>query len=227
MSSKPTSGNVARPFVKLAIGVFGLLIIRYILSRLPMIKDAPPIPDVGLSYSTLGGAVVDTIIFVLIFRFGLEVEKMIEGKTRRIPDAGRMVRLGVIIIIAALAYNAYSDVAFAFLRREMWIYSVGCLILVGIPVLALASLIYKNIDSLTDLVMGGLKRASKPHLTCLECGAPYNQGAKFCSGCGAGIPVAEATMVDALALQCGQCGASLNPGAKFCAGCGTASQAVS
>lgn len=47
--------------------------------------------------------------------------------------------------------------------------------------------------------------------TCVKCGAPLREGAKFCGACGA---KAE------LRRFCTQCGEPLEPGEKFCAQCG-------
>lgn len=61
---------------------------------------------------------------------------------------------------------------------------------------------------------------------CPECGTPNPSGAKFCSECGAKIPV----IVDADAVEvteeparavCPDCGAELRPDQKFCNECGT------
>jgi len=225
MPTQTTSSSIARPFVKLAVGAFGLLIIRFILSRLPMLKDAPPIPGIGLSYLTIGGAVVDTIIFILIFRFSFELERLSQERARALPDAGRMIRIAVWIIIIALAYNAYSDIAYAFLKRDLWIYSVGCLILVAIPVLLLGMLVYKNLEQITDWVIGGVRKGGGEGLVCQACGRVLARGAKFCSGCGVEVPVIETAKIEPAAAPCSQCGAVPSPDAQFCPGCGAPLQA--
>lgn len=53
-------------------------------------------------------------------------------------------------------------------------------------------------------------QAAAPHGTCVKCGAPLGQGAKFCRSCGA-----------SLGQSCPSCGSPMGADAKFCRHCGT------
>lgn len=74
--------------------------------------------------------------------------------------------------------------------------------------------------------------------TCLSCGAPLSDTAKFCKRCGTPVTLGEPIISEDTAAtastptkqvpsetslrerQCAKCGAFLSPGAKFCKGCG-------
>ena len=68
--------------------------------------------------------------------------------------------------------------------------------------------------------------------TCLSCGTPLSDTAKFCKGCGAPVTSEEPAVTASVSeeqvpleksrgeSQCAECGAVLSPGAKFCRGCG-------
>ncbi|WP_226858713.1 zinc ribbon domain-containing protein [Diaphorobacter aerolatus] len=51
-------------------------------------------------------------------------------------------------------------------------------------------------------------------ISCKNCGASVQQGARFCQQCGTSV----------VPTVCAQCQTPLQPGAKFCNQCGTASK---
>lgn len=71
---------------------------------------------------------------------------------------------------------------------------------------------------------------STPH-TCAQCGAPLEDGMRFCTNCGApvperpdpaqSVPPRQDTAASCIPGICPHCGSRLNPGARFCTVCGT------
>lgn len=67
--------------------------------------------------------------------------------------------------------------------------------------------------------------------TCAQCGAPLEDGMRFCTNCGApvperpdpaqSVPPRQDTAASCIPGICPHCGSRLNPGARFCTVCGT------
>lgn len=67
--------------------------------------------------------------------------------------------------------------------------------------------------------------------TCAQCGAPLEDGMRFCTNCGApvperpdpaqSVPPRQDTAASCIPGICSHCGSRLNPGARFCTVCGT------
>ena len=56
---------------------------------------------------------------------------------------------------------------------------------------------------------------------CMNCGAEYENGEKFCIDCGSKIVAVPETA----AGKCATCGAELAAGSKFCSNCGAKAEA--
>lgn len=67
--------------------------------------------------------------------------------------------------------------------------------------------------------------------TCAQCGAPLEDGMRFCTNCGTpvperpdpaqSVPPRQDTAASCIPGICPHCGSRLNPGARFCTVCGT------
>ncbi len=218
-SPQPKSARLVRALVRLAIGAFSLLLLRVIVPNLPMLTDAPRIPGVLLSYVSVGRAVIDTVIFVLLVKFGSELSLFAGETFPQIPDVGRLARLAVWVGTTVLAYTSYSDIAFALLRGETWIYSLAFLFIAGIPLVLLASMIYKNVDAISELVMKPMSGRQAESTACPRCGAAMGASTRFCGACGADVTTLKPTVEP---LTCVKCHTTLRPDQKFCTKCGEA-----
>lgn len=263
--------------VRFALTVVGLLILRGVLNVLPMLSKASAIGDSLVSPLVIANAVVDTMIFLALLRFGLSIGRSIRESYARFPDLGNIVSLAFVVIVLILAYKQYetltaclvispSDftkigqtgtlenldqflkglgnlfgtivntpvkmatgdtliafqrVAVALFRQPPDLYGWIFLVLIAIPVVGIVVLVWRNMDTITALVMqSGSALATTPSVgaavQCGSCGQPTAVGVKFCPNCGAAlaVPTVSARSV------CPSCGAE-NPGsAKFCKECG-------
>jgi ribosomal protein L40E len=116
---------------------------------------------------------------------------------------------------------AFQRVAVALLRQPPDLYGWTFLVLIAVPVVGIVVLVWRNMDTITSLVMqSGSALAGAPSvgaaIQCGSCGQPIAVGVKFCPNCGAAsvVPTVSAKSV------CPSCGAQ-NPGsARFCKECG-------
>jgi hypothetical protein len=99
--------NAGKRAVRLVVTVGSLLILRAILDALPMLKNASALDDTLLSPLVITKAVVDTLIFAVVLRFGVGVGRSIHQNSRRLPDLGRIASLTTLAIILGIAYAAY------------------------------------------------------------------------------------------------------------------------
>jgi ribosomal protein L40E len=268
--------------VRFALTVVGLLILRAVLDVLPMLSKASAIGDSLVSPLVIANAVVDTMIFLALLRFGVSIGRSIRASFVRFPDLGNIVSLAFVVIVLLLAYKQYETltacivitpadfakvgqsgtplenldqllrglgnlfgtivntpvkvatgdtlvafqrVAVALFRQPPDLYGWIFLVLIAIPVVGIVVLVWRNMDTITSLVMqSGSALAGAPSVgaavQCGSCGQPTAVGVKFCPNCGAAsaVPTVSARSV------CPSCGAE-NPGsAKFCKECGRSVQ---
>jgi hypothetical protein len=85
----------------------GLLVLRAVLAALPVLKNASIISDSLLSPLVIGNAILDTAILLAVLGFGLEVGRVIQANYGNLPELGKTVSLGVIIVVLLLAYQCY------------------------------------------------------------------------------------------------------------------------
>ena len=203
------------PVIKLAIGLVALLIIRYIVSVIPMIKDAR-ISAIPVTPLQIVFAVIDTIILVFLLNFGREFKKGLQLALPNFTEAGAAANLVVILIVICIAYVAYDGIVDAFISGNSWIYPVIFLCIALVPLYFLGFTLYKNMDKFTGLIVGKFKTGAKEGVVCSNCGASLNSDAQFCPNCGQ-----EVTKAEAEPDSCPNCGAKIEGDAKFCKACGT------
>jgi len=218
MNSTKSSGfvQVITPIIKLAIGLVALLIIRYIVSVIPMIKDAE-ITQIPVTSLQIIHAVIDTIILIVLLNFGREFKKGAQLALPNFREAGVAANLVVILIVICLAYTVYDDIVDAFTRGNYnWIYPVVLLCIALVPLYLLGVTLYKNIDKFTGRIVGKFGADAKEGDACPHCKAPISPDTKFCANCGQEVAKAEAEP-----SACSNCGATIEGDAKFCRECGT------
>ena len=100
----------AKRVIRVALAIVGLLILRAVLGALPMVKNASSIGSSLLTPLVLAQAIVDTVIFVLILRFGVGLGSAIQANYTRLPDLGKIVSLAFVALVLVLAYSSYQTV---------------------------------------------------------------------------------------------------------------------
>lgn len=220
MNDKNTSTlpKLIKPIIKFIIGLVVLLIIRAVVSSLPMIKDAT-IARFPLTPLQIAVVVVDTIIIVILLNFGREIGNSLRFAVEHFPKVGTIANLVVVLVAVSIAYGAYNRIGFLLPRNIHWIYPVIFIVLAVIPLYFLVMTIYRNIDKLTDLTVRRIETATKKHSICSNCGARLSANASFCSNCGQQIVKEEKVVEEP--VKCPECGATVDKDAKFCEECGS------
>jgi len=176
--------QIVTPFVKLAIGLVALLILRYIVSIIPMIKDAEiarlPVTPLQILF-----AVIDTVILVALLNSGRELKNALQASLPEYTQVGTVANLVVMLIVICIAYAAYGNIAGAVLSRKYhWLYSLAFLGIALIPLYLLGSTVYRNVDLFTESVVGMFRKRAEEGPTCPTCNATVAGDAKFCKECG-------------------------------------------
>ena len=174
--------NFARPAVRLGIGLVALLLVRFIVNRLPMLEGSMAIDGFVLSYSSIGSALIDTLIILLILSFGTDIGRQLGVLYPRFRQLSQITTLVTTLVVLLIAYNSYGSVGSALLR-DQGIYDLIFLLITAVALIALLYISYRNMDQLTDLVMGRFEAAVKSR-KCPECGAAIKGHSKFCIECG-------------------------------------------
>ena len=94
-----------------------------------------------LSYSSIGLALIDTLIILLILSFGTDIGRQLGVRYPRFRQLSQITTLVTTLVVLLIAYNSYGSVGFALLRDQ------------GIYDLIFLLITYRNMDQLTDLVM--------------------------------------------------------------------------
>lgn len=167
-------------------------------------------------------AAIATLIFLVLFGLALDLRRGIE-ESPRFAELGQAAEMGVLVVIAALAYGAYQTIAFPLLGASMhaaygWVFFAA-----GLIPLVWGALVARNLDAVTaSAFQPRAPRATRPR--CPSCGGAVDAGTRFCPQCGMDFQAATASAVAAAPaaarLACQACGAEAKPGARFCGVCG-------
>lgn len=208
---------IVKPVIRFTIGLVVLLVVRALVSALPMIRDAT-ISGFPLTPLQIAIAVVDTIIIVILLNFGKDIGSSLRFRVERFPEIGTIVTLIIVLIAVSIAYTAYDDIGNLLPGGIRWIYPVLFAVLVVIPLYFLLMSIYRNMDKLTDLSVRKIEAATRKQDLCPDCGAKLSANVQFCSNCGHQTPKEEEMPEEP--MKCSECGAAAEKGAKFCKECG-------
>lgn len=183
-----------KPVIKLVIGLVSLLIIRYIVSVIPMVKDAR-VSGMPVTPLQIVRAVINTVILVVLLNFGRELKRVGRNIFQKFTEVGDVANMVVILITICIAYTVYDELVYRLLLRGRysWIYPVFFLCIALIPIYLLGSTLYKNIDKFTELLAGKLQTdAEEEAIVCSNCGEPLGPDTKFCPNCGQPVSEEEA-----------------------------------
>jgi len=93
--------------IRVAITIVGLLILRAILGSLPMLANASAIGSSLMSPLVIANAIVDTLLLVVILRFGITTGRLVGEKSTQFPDIGRIISLATLVVVFLIAYRQY------------------------------------------------------------------------------------------------------------------------
>lgn len=232
MTSQDAEPKIIRSAVKLAIGVGALLLVQLVVTNLAMLQQTVPIPNVYLTYATIGKAVIQTAIFILLLRFGSEIRPAAEAYFPTAPEIGRILQFAIWLVPVAIGYAAYSDLASAVLGTGIWVYQLVFILLAAGLLIAMSAFVFRNLDAVSDLVVHQFRKPQPSQRTvlarCPSCGGAIESGAQFCTICGKPtVAITEPAKQEApaSALSCPKCEMAVLATQRFCRGCGTALQA--
>lgn len=218
--------ELARPVIKLIIGITSLLVIGVIISVLPMLNALDFSNDANL----LIAGVINTVIIVFILRFARDVKRIFKENLSMFPESGDIAKWLIIFVGIVVGYKAYYQMARAFLGRGgIGIYHWIFLLLAAIPLFKLIMLLYRNIDKITTLTIRKARFIGKKtsdtkvelkQIKCSECGFLMPEESKFCGKCGVQIQKGESEIEKEI-QRCPKCNSEVPDTAKFCRHCGT------
>ncbi len=198
------------------IAIVILLVVWLVISLLPML-EAIDIP-LKFSLSELVGAVILTVIVMLLVNFATRLELRLRHLLADFPQGGTMAKLLLFLIAVLVGYTAYRPLALPYMTDLEWIYH---LLFFGAFVAILGVLgyaLYNNMEQLIALMTrsGGVPSTAEGTI-CSKCGEKTREANRFCLFCGAELPKPP---------TCGSCGRVLRPGVGFCPSCGAAAEAA-
>lgn len=93
--------------VRFVVTLVGLLILRGLVSVLPMLKNAGAIDSTFLSPLVIANAAVDTLILIALVGFGFAASRALGRSYPRSPDLNTAVILVTVLLVLVLAYNLF------------------------------------------------------------------------------------------------------------------------
>lgn len=205
------------PVVRTSVGLIFLWLLRYILIKLPMIRDLT-LPDVQMfTGPALVKIIIAILMIIVLVNLGREFGPRLRSSVRTFPQAGTILDSFVYVVCIVLAYDALSWPGQLLLEQDFWIYRWIFLLLVAPGIYRGGVTIYKSIDDIVTLVAKGFGKTVDDLVPCPVCAHMNPSSASFCPKCGAEVEVAPPT----LTVGCQKCGAENPPEATFCTTCGT------
>lgn len=150
----------SRLFVATIIPVFGLFILRVILAALPMIKNAGPLGDTGLTPLVLIKASLDTVIYFLIIRLCLACSQEIRQRRPHLAEIASVVLLAGCALVATLAYTGYELLFTTLAPAQAELYNWIFLAIVLAPIAMIVVIVTRRLDFFTSLMFGKLNEVA-------------------------------------------------------------------
>ena len=147
--------QLGRIFVSSLVMGFGLLILRVILTSLPMIKNAGPIGDTGLPVLVVVKVLLDTGMFFVLLLFTIQMQRSIASNRPDLADLGMLVLLLGATVTSALAYNSYQILQLVLMPDLTELYNwLFILLVMGLLAFAAVTVI-RRLDFFTSLLYNG------------------------------------------------------------------------
>lgn len=151
--------QLGRVFVSSLVMGFGLLILRVILTSLPMIKNAGPIGDTGLPVIILVKVLLDSAMFAVLLLFTIQAQRLISTHRPDLADLGMLVLLLGATVTAALAYNSYQVLQMVLMPEQAELYNwLFILLVLGLLTFAVITVV-RRLEFFTNLLYNGFSQA--------------------------------------------------------------------
>ena len=150
--SKPDA-QFLRVATNLAIGVVGLVIVRFIVQNLPMFQEAGWIVKEKLSVVAGAIIVVDALLLTVLVRFAIELRAYLLGRFTEIPGLGSMAASLVFLLGAAIAYIDFKPLTRAWpATKQLYLWSF--FVVAAVLLIQIVVLLYRDRDSMAARVLG-------------------------------------------------------------------------
>jgi hypothetical protein len=144
--------QLVRVAANLAIGIVGLVAVRFIVQALPMFHDAGWIVQDKLSVMAGAVIVVDAMLLSVLVRFAIELRAYLLGRFAQIRGVGNIAASLVFLITAAIAYMDFTPVTTAWPSTQqpyLWTsFAIAAALLLQIVVL-----LFRDRDLMAALVL--------------------------------------------------------------------------
>jgi hypothetical protein len=144
--------QLARVATNLAIGIFGLVVVRLITEFLPMFHDAGWIVEDKLTVQAGAVIAVDALLLSVLVRFAIEIRAYLLLRFPAISCFANMAASLVCLVITAIAYTDFKPVTHAWPDVSdiyLWtFFAIAVAFLIGIIVL-----IFRDRDSIAAMIL--------------------------------------------------------------------------
>jgi hypothetical protein len=144
--------QLARVATNLAIGIFGLVVVRLIAQFLPMFHDAGWIVEDRLTVQAGTVIAVDALLLSVLVRFATEIRAYLLLRFPAISGFGNMAASLVCLVITVIAYTDFKPVTQAWPDASniyLWtFFAIAIAFLIGIIVL-----IFRDRDSIAAMIL--------------------------------------------------------------------------
>jgi hypothetical protein len=152
--------SVTRLFVATIVPIAGLFFLRLILASLPMIKNAGPIGELGVTPLVLIKASLDTVIYFLIIRFCMASSAQLKHIRPHLAEVSNAITMAGCALVATLAYSGYENLMASLAPMQMEVYNWVFLAVVLTPIALLVVIVTRRLDFFSNLIFGKLSQAS-------------------------------------------------------------------
>lgn len=226
MTQSRISKSFYIPIVKAGITLLLLWAIGAILEDLPMIEELI-IDKISLSAPTIVNMIITLLMVIVLVNFARDFGRQLRRVMPRFPQSSTILVCLVYIIAIVITYNSFEPFGRILFEENFWIYQIGFIVLVLLPLWIGVTTLYRNMDKLVDLITTEVDKATdemtqmgryEGKVSCANCGALNVPEAKFCSQCGTDLKPPPAK--EASAKICPFCSAENDADASFCIECG-------
>lgn len=208
--------NIYGPLFRLITGLIILVIINWILTSIPMVKQFS-IPGFPVTIAAIISVIVGIIMIVILLNFSRDFTPALRYMWPAFPESGRIISSGVTLAIIIVAYLMFDDFFRPFISNYWWVYTLIFLALAIYPTCILVITLYKGSSHLADLVTVKVAQGRGELRKCAVCGELVPSNAKYCPNCSSSLMVQQVPH----SIRCSSCGAENRFSANFCMICAT------